>query len=168
MTIGTHIENFGLFVDGNSYIGEAEEVNLPKVKKVMEEYRAGGMLAPVEIELGLEKMEMDFQLAGTKAEILKLMGTAELGGVALTLRTGVSDETSSVSAHVHTVRGTLKGIEHGTIKTKDRGSMKVMMAVTYYKHEIDGANVLEIDAMGMVFKTGDTDIWADLRTAIGL
>lgn len=168
MTIGTHIKNFGLFVDGNSYIGEAKEVNLPKVIKVMEEYQAGGMIAPVEIERGLEKMETDFQLAGTKLEILELMGTTELGSVVLTLRAGVSDETGAIVPHVHTVRGTLKGFESGTIKVQEGGSIKVMMAVTYYKHEIDGANALEVDAMGMVFKTGDNDVWADLRAAIGL
>ena len=96
-----------------------------------------------------------------------MFGVTELGGVSLTLRAGVTDETGVIVPHVHTVRGTIKGFEHGTVKTKDRGSFKVMMSVVYYKHEIDNVSEIEVDVQGMVLKTGEDDIWADLRNAIG-
>ena len=150
MSVGTHIKNFALYVDGVSYVGEAEEVNLPKLTKVMEEFRAGGMDAPIEVDMGMEKLEADFQLAGTKKEILELFGTADQGGVSLTLRKAVSDETGVIVPHVATLNGTIKSIEHSTIKTKDRGNMKVMLCVTYYKYEIGNEVSVEIDTLNMV------------------
>ena len=57
------LKHFNLFVDGRGYAGKIEELTLPKVTIKAEEFRAGGMDAPMEIDLGMEKLEAEFTLA---------------------------------------------------------------------------------------------------------
>ena len=45
------LKNFNLFVDGRGYAGRTEEVTPPKLTIKTEELRAGGMDAPISIDL---------------------------------------------------------------------------------------------------------------------
>ena len=51
------LKNMNLFVDGRGYAGRVDEVENPKLSLKTEEHRAGGMDLPVEVELGMEKLE---------------------------------------------------------------------------------------------------------------
>nr|WP_262363471.1 phage major tail tube protein [Xylella fastidiosa] len=51
------LKHLNLFIDGKGYAGQVEEINLPKLTLKTEEFRGGGMLAPVELTMGLEKLE---------------------------------------------------------------------------------------------------------------
>lgn len=44
------LKNFSLFVDGRGYAGKAEEVTPPKLTIKTEEFRGGGMDAPIDID----------------------------------------------------------------------------------------------------------------------
>ena len=66
------LKQFNVFNDGQSYLGVAKQIELPKLKMAAEEYRGAGMLAPVDHDLGLEKLEM----------------TATYGGMAMALDSG--------------------------------------------------------------------------------
>jgi len=65
MSLPSTLKNFNLFNDGASYMGIAEEIKLPKLKRKMEAYRAGGMNGPVKVDLGQEGLEMEFTCAGS-------------------------------------------------------------------------------------------------------
>ena len=56
------LKNFNLFIDGRGYVGKCEEVNPPKLSIKSEEYKAGGMDAPIAIDMGMEKLEASFTL----------------------------------------------------------------------------------------------------------
>ena len=49
------LKNMSLFVDGRGYAGNVDELNLPKLALKTEEFRGGGMDAPIEIDMGMEK-----------------------------------------------------------------------------------------------------------------
>lgn len=60
------LKNMNLFVDGRGYAGRVDEIKLPKLTLKTEEHRAGGMDIPVELELGMDKLEAeldDFRLS---------------------------------------------------------------------------------------------------------
>jgi P2 family phage contractile tail tube protein len=82
------LKNMSLFVDGRGYAGNIEELNLPKLTMKTEEFRAGGMDAPVEVDMGMEKLECDFTLTRFDKDLLKLFGLAPGNTVSLTERTG--------------------------------------------------------------------------------
>jgi P2 family phage contractile tail tube protein len=47
MGLPRKIKNFATFVDGTNFVGEMPEVSLPKLARKTEDYRSGGMNAPV-------------------------------------------------------------------------------------------------------------------------
>ena len=64
MGLPRKIKNFATFVDGISYLGEMPEVALPKLARKMDDYRSGGMNAPVKADFGMEGMGLGAHGAG--------------------------------------------------------------------------------------------------------
>ena len=57
------LKNMNLFVDGRGYAGRVDEIKLPKLTLKTEEHRAGGMDIPVELELGMDKLEAELTIS---------------------------------------------------------------------------------------------------------
>ena len=58
--------NTNLFVDGISLQGDVPSLTLPKLTLKTDEYRAGGMDAAVELDMGMEKLEAGFLTNGVR------------------------------------------------------------------------------------------------------
>ncbi|GFR20643.1 phage tail tube protein FII [Trichonephila clavata] len=80
------LKNFNVFVDGRGYAGKIDEVTLPKLTIKTEEYRAGGMDIPINIDMGMEKLEAEFTFAEYDSELFRLFGLIDGNSVSLTLR----------------------------------------------------------------------------------
>ena len=63
-------KNFNLFVDGKGFAGQIEEFTPPKLTLKTEEFRAAGMDAPIELTMGLEKLEASFSLIAVDRAVL--------------------------------------------------------------------------------------------------
>ena len=68
------LKNFRVFNDGEDYLGRVSEIELPKLKMASEEYRGGGHLAAVDIDLGLEKLELTSTYGGLVVGVLRQFG----------------------------------------------------------------------------------------------
>ena len=150
MPIPDILRNINLFVDGRGYVGKIDELTPPKLTIKTEEHRAGGMDVPVEIDMGMEKLECDFTLAGTDAGTLKSWGLGSSEPVPLTFRGAVQDGDGVVRAVVMRMRGIIREADFGTWKPGEKAPLKVMVALRYYKLEIDGEVIYEIDAENMI------------------
>ena len=73
-------KNFTLFVESLGYAGDIEELQIPNLSLKTEEFRAGGMDAPMEIDMGMEKLELTATLTAIDEEALKLFGKTAAGG----------------------------------------------------------------------------------------
>ena len=71
MALPRVLKAFAAFVDGTNYMGEVPEVTLPTLSRKMEEYRAGGMQGPVDLDFGQEKMEAELKGAGWLKDLAK-------------------------------------------------------------------------------------------------
>ncbi len=71
------LTNTNLFIDGVSFAGDVPSLTLPKLAVKTEQYRAGGMDAPVSIDMGLEAMEAKFSTNGARREALNFFGLAD-------------------------------------------------------------------------------------------
>ncbi|MBC7213290.1 MAG: phage major tail tube protein [Pseudomonas sp.] len=69
---------------------------------------------------------------------------------------------------VVTLRGSLKEVDMGDWKAGDKAEIKHNVSLTYYKLEVDGRTVYEIDALGMKRVIEGVDQLAAQRTALGL
>jgi hypothetical protein len=164
------LKNFNLVVDGRGYAGRVAELVPPKLTRKMEEFRAGGMAAPVEIDMGLEKMECEFTLKEYNEEILKLWGLTDHAGVTLRFKGALEadDAAGAVTPVEITVRGRWREIDGGGWKAGEETMMKVAVACGYYKYDSDGVTLIEIDAANMIEAIAGADRLAAIREAIGV
>lgn len=162
------LKNVNLFVDGRGYAGQVAEVNLPKLTVKMEEHRDGGMDAPAEIDMGLEKLECDWSTSSIDADLLRRWGVAPGNLAPVTFRGALESEDGTVTPVVASVRGQVKEIDWGTWKTGEKVPLKCMMAVRYYKFEHDGTVIHEIDVDNMIRMIDGTDRLQEQRAALGI
>lgn len=169
MALPNALKNFNFFNDGGSFMGVAEEIKLPKLSRKFEEFRGGGMDGPVSIDLGQEKMEMEFTCGGFVEDIFKQYGNTKAAGVMLRFAGAYQrDDTGDVKAVEIVVRGRHQEIDTGDAKNGDKGKTTVKSALSYYKLTVDGKEVVEIDLLAFIFKVDGKDMLEAQRKAIGL
>lgn len=161
-------KNFNLFADGRGYAGQASEFNAPKLATQEEEFRAGGMDAPIDVTMGMNKLTCDFSLFAYDRNVLALFGIVQGNSVPLTVREGLESFDGTAKAVVHTMRGKITELDPGTSKPGELPPLKATMSLTYYKLTHDGQVVHEIDVENMVRVINGTDQLANMRRALGM
>ena len=162
------LANLNLFVDGVSFQGDVPSLTLPKLTIKTEEHRPGGMDMPVELDMGMEKQEANFTTTGVRRESLKFFGLADGTAFNGVFRGAYKGLKGAIKPVVVTLRGTLKEIDMGDWKPGDKAEVKHGVGLTYYKLEVDGRVVYEIDALGMRRVIDGVDQLAAQRQALGL
>ncbi len=161
------LKNFSLFVDGRGYAGLVEELTVPKLSLKMDDLYSGGMDAPIDLEMGMEKLECDFTLSEYNTDVINQFGLRDGAQVPLTLRGGIDDE-NGVTPVVITLRGAWKEADLGSWKAGEKAPLKVGVTLRYYKLEIGGSTLVEVDVPNMVRSINGVDQLADMRAAIGI
>jgi P2 family phage contractile tail tube protein len=162
------LANTNLFVDGVSFQGDVPSLTLPKLTLKTEEHRAGGMDIGIELDMGMEKMEANFTTTGVRKESLKFFGLADGNAFNGTFRGSFKGQRGATKAVVVTLRGLLKELDMGDWKAGDKAEVKHGIAVTYYKLEVGGELIYEIDPSGMKRVINGTDQLASQRSDLGL
>ncbi|WP_314915559.1 phage major tail tube protein [Pseudomonas helleri] len=154
--------NTNMFVDGQSLQGDVPSLSLPKVKVKTEEYRGGGM------DMGLEKLEASFTTNGIRREVLKYFGAFDQTGFNASFRGAFKGQKGTVTSVVATLRGGLREVDPGEWSAGSKAEFKYAVDVTYYKLEIDGRVMFEIDPINCVRVIDGVDQLAAVRSALGL
>ena len=162
------LANLNLFVDGVSFQGNVTSLTLPKLTLKVQEHRPGGMDTAIEIDQGLEKLSADFATSGVRPESLKFFGLADSTAFNGTFRGAYKGLKGQITPVIVTLRGALKEVDMGEWKTASESSVKHSVALTYYKLEIDGRLMYEIDPIGMKRIVNGVDQLAAQRSALGL
>lgn len=169
MAIPKILKDFNLFYDGNSWQGLVSSITLPELTLKMEEYRAGGMDAPVEIDKGMEKLAMEWQVAGLTEAVFSGFGTSKLNGQLMRFEGAFeSDDDGVVKACTVTVRGRHNKIAMGEQKVGESGTHTVSTSLSYYKLAVDGKTLIEIDVPNYICVINGVDRLKQRRKAIGL
>ena len=163
------IHNINLFVDGRGFAGKVAEITLPKLAPVMQEYKAGGLSAAVDVPmLAHEKLEAEMTLNAFDPGVLKLFGVKPGKQVAFTARGAALDDDGASHAVIVQMRGLIKEFDMGTWKPGEEATLKLSLSLRYYKLERDGAALIEADPINMVCCVNGADQLADTRKALGL
>jgi P2 family phage contractile tail tube protein len=162
------LKNMNLFVDGRGYAGRVDEIELPKLTLKTEEHRAGGMDLPVEIDLGMEKLETGLTIADYDPDVFKLFGLLDSQDTPVTVRGAIQRQGEPAQPVVISLRGGWKEIDSGTWKPGDKSTLKVSAALNYFKLTIAGEEVVEVDAKNLMRRVGGVDQMAEIRNAVGL
>jgi P2 family phage contractile tail tube protein len=158
------LKNFTLFLGATGYAGNIDELQLPNLALKTEEYRAGGMDAPVEIDMGMEKLEVSGTLSKIDSEIMKAFGTS----AELTARGALQSLGGAVEAVEVRMTGLFKSLEHGAWQPGSKATLKFTGSLTYYKYTQAGAVIHEIDIQNFKRVINGTDQLATQRTALGM
>ncbi|MGL4449175.1 MAG: phage major tail tube protein [Shewanella sp.] len=171
MALPRKLKHLNLFLDGDNWIGVAEEYTPAKLSLKLEAYRGGGMPGAAHINMGLDDgaLDTEFSFGGYEAALFKKQHSAKIDGVMLRFAGSFQrDDTGDVVAVEIVQRGRIKELDGGTLKTGDNTQLKVSLANTYYKVTVDGEELVEIDLVNMIHKVGGDDMMEDHRAAIGL
>ena len=168
MGLPAKLKNFNFFQDGAGFLGEIEEVTIPKLAIKASEWRGGGMLGPIMIDEGLEKLESDWTMGGLIVDALRAFGITTHDGVGARFAGAYKDDgTGIVRACEVSMRGRFQEIDWGNAKVGDSTAHKHKFAVSYLRITIDGSEEVEIDLLAGVFIVGGIDRYADIRAALG-
>ena len=169
MALPRVLKAFAAFVDGTNYMGEVPEVTLPTLSRKMEEYRAGGMQGPVDLDFGQEKMEAELKGAGWIKGLMSKWGAGKHDALMLRFAGAVQTEEDEAPTVVEVVmRGRLSEMDPGSAKAGELIEQTYKYALTYYKLTVDGEQILEIDLVNMVETVGGVDNLAGVRAALGI
>lgn len=159
------LRNVAAFVDGRNYAGQCSQVTLPELTIKTEEFRPGGLDAPIEMDMGMEAMRATLQFLTVPAEVLKLFGKRD---VALTLRGALTSFDGTVKGATAELRGRFIGHNPGDWQAGSQTSLTLTFAAHYYKLTIEGEEIHEIDVERQVRIINGEDQLADIRAKLGL
>lgn len=162
------LKNFAAFVDGRGYAGEVSEYNPPDLTLMVEDFRAGGMDAPLAVDMGMEGLEASLVFTKYDADVLQLFGVAEGTSVPLTVRGALESYDGTVKQVVHQMRGRITSLARGTWTPGSLAPLTVTMRLAYYREEVAGVVLNEIDIPNMVRVIAGVDRLAAQRAAMGI
>lgn len=161
--------DLNLFADGRGYAGRINELTLPVIKPKLMSYQAGGMAAEIDVPSGrFEKLEADATLASFDADVLKLMRILPGEQFAFTARGAMVSDDGTKKPVVVTMRGLLTEVDMGTWKPGEAMPLKLKMSLRYYKLEIDGSLIYEIDPVNYVAVINGVDQLAAARQHLAI
>ncbi len=169
MGLPRKLKNFATFVDGVNYMGEMPEVTLPTLTRKMEEYRAGGMNGPIDLDMGQEKMEAELKGAGWIKGLMAKWGAGSHDALMVRFAGAIqADDSEAVQAVEVVMRGRLTEVDPGSAKAGELTERTYKFSLSYYKATIDGEVELEIDLVNLVENVHGEDRLSAVRAALGV
>lgn len=168
MGFPSKLKEFDTYINGVDHIGIVPELTIPKLVQKTEEWLAAGMVAPLDITLGLGKIEFDITLGGLTRSIVVDFGNPAHDATLLRFAGAYQEDGSgTVSAMEVIANGKVTEIDFGGQKKASDTAHKAKMTCTYYELNVDGENWITIDVMNMIFIVMGVDRYAAIRAALG-
>lgn len=165
------LTNANVYVDGASLLGRAEEINLPVIKHKMVDHKALGMVGTAEFFAGIDKMEAKIKWNSFYSDVLK-KAADPMTPVQLQVRSSLenwgSSGRQSEKACVAYITASYKDFPGGNFKQHDNVEAESNLSVYYYKLEIDGQVIVEIDVLANIYKVDGVDKLATYRANLGI
>lgn len=162
------LRNMNLIVDGSSYAGTINEVVPPKLVVKTEEARFGGMDAPIDMDMGMEKLMMEYNIASYDAQIYKGFGLKVGANIQHTLKGATEDRDGVVNTDVIHAHGKVVEVDEGTWKAGQQVQLKAKVSLVYYRRERNGEELCEIDVENNKRVIGGVDQLEAINNAIGI
>lgn len=166
--IDNQLKNCTMAIDGRGYAGRVKTVTLPKLTVKTEEFRGGGMDAPIEIDMGMEKLEFSGTLSSVDPDLLRGWGLAHGQSPSITVRGALESEFGASSRVEARLSGRIAEVDHGDWTPGEAAELKFRMAVARYEYRQDGELIHRIDAQNMIRIIDGVDRLTEQRRALGI
>ena len=168
MNIDNQLKNCNLFIDGRGYAGRLKMVALPKLTVKTEEFRGGGMDAPIEIDMGMEKIELSATLSSVDPELLKSWGLTQGASPSIVVRGALESEFGAAARVEARSSGKIVEIDHGDWTPGEPAELKFRQTVVRYEYRHNGEVLQKIDVQNMIRIIDGVDRLAEQRAALGV
>lgn len=163
------LKNLNVTIDGYGFAGNIDEFQPPELAMKEEDFRAGGMDAPIGVTFGMEKMVASFVTKKQCHETLAMFGVKTgTGTIPLTLRGALESNDGTVTPVKISMRGKVMKIAEGAWKPGEAPTHTYTFTLEYYKREHAGQVTHEIDVPNMVRIVNGVDQMKSQREALGL
>ena len=169
------LKNFGMFITDPSnneqfYAGRVEEVSLPKLSIKTQELETGGMDIPVELDMGMQKLDATLTLCEYDSAVIKQFGLTQFDPTSpiskVKLLGAVDDETGTLQQVKIVLEGLYTEVDMGSWKANEKQTLTVNMNVRRYELAIDGEQLVFIDTINMIRSIGGVDQLSNMRSTI--
>ena len=172
MAMPRKLKFMNVFLDGYSYQGVAASVTLPKLTRKLENWRGAGMngVAPVDFGLDDDALSMEWSIGGFPDEVIwGLYGATNADAVPIRFAGSYQRDDNGETVAVEVVmRGRQKEIDTGEAKQGEDTEAKISVICTYFRLELNGKELIEIDTLYMIEKVNGVDRLEQHRRNIGL
>lgn len=159
------LKNFNVFVNGTGLAGLCDEAEIPEVKIKSEEHRSGGMDGVFEVDMGMEAMKAKLTFSEPLPEVITALGA----GTRIQLRGSyVRDTDQSRVAVIVELQARGSSFGGGTLKAGEKAQTTSEFYVDYYRYNLAGDDLIEIDVVNMVRNIGGVDQLAGIRADIAI
>ncbi len=164
---------FSVFVAGVGKAGSGEKCKLPMLALETEKFRGGGMLGEIAVPFGYKPLEMEFELNQFDPQVLSLSDFFNQTGIAFSVRGfATGDGTNGTGTAAHTIicqcAGVMESVDPGEWTAGKKASLKCKAMLTAAKLSVDAAVIYDIDLKADRYNVAGTDLYAPVRTALGL
>lgn len=163
------LRRFTAFVAGFDTRLEITDVKPPLVRDQVDELKAGGLMAGLDIPLGLQKLEAGFNVNARSKPLMAQAGMTPGKHMRTTFRgVSISEIDGTQQNEVIIVQGRLN-IDGDDWSAGAASKMDYKIgSITYYKHLVNGAPLFEIDLPNFICIVEGVDQWASMRSGLGL
>lgn len=162
-------QDFTVWIKDIGKIGVCPSFQPPDIQIQVEEFRGGGMDGAVEIPMGIEKIEFEFDMHTWDTDIWANLGYGP----------GSMDVPVNFYGYTLTPNGTegqvfiqtralLKSIKTNKIDSGKKADISVSLAANYYKHSVGNEEVCEIDLFAGIVRFGGVDKNVQKRQFLGI
>ncbi|MCB1466654.1 MAG: phage major tail tube protein [Rhizobiaceae bacterium] len=161
-------QDFTVWINDIGKIGTAPGFQPPEINVHTEEFRGGGMDGAVEVPMGMEKIEFDFDLHTWDDDIWENLGFGPGSmDVPVTFRGYLLTPGGVEKGVIIETRSLLKSIKTNKVEAGKKVEMSIHLSASYYRQEINGTTHTEIDLFNKVTIIGGRDKSANARRILG-
>ena len=164
------VYNARIYINGNDLAGKAKEVDLPKVKPKFADVNGLGLYGEAEVPIGLEKMEARLLMNSVYPEFVKVVANPRKMATVIVRSsiTGFTQEGVQYEKPLKAeIRGFFKESDVGKFKQGEGVEAEANMTVNYFKLEVDGQPIVEVDVFNNIYKVDNEDLLQEWKQNLG-
>jgi uncharacterized protein len=154
------------YVDGVGKLGSTEQCSTPKMDKVMEKFRGGGMIGERQIALGFKAFEWEVTYNAYDPQIIRQCGLFSKKSIMLSNTAAFDGDGGAKHTASLTCRGQFMTLDPGTWESGKKATLKVHAALDAVKLVIDNETIYDIDILADKVVIGGVDEYAWIRNAL--
>lgn len=164
------LKDAAVYVNTISVVGMAKSIALPDVARTTEDHETLAMIGTIAANVGFEAMETTIAWEGWSPEIAVLVYNTE-DKFDIQCRGTIEDmtgDTNVLTPCIVHMKGVFRSTGGGNYEAKAKATRESVANVHYFKEEIDGVTMVEVDFANNIYKVGGKNLLEDRNRILGL